>query len=103
MIWFVIWLLCAFFSSYIAGQKNRDKAGWFAMGFIFGPFALIAIAAVPVSVRPTPPVVIEQPPPLSTAAAKAARKRDRAIGLMFGAIGLLCLTIYWYFLRDIRP
>jgi thiol:disulfide interchange protein len=35
------------FCAYIAGQKNRDPGGWFAVGFFFSLLALIAIAAVP--------------------------------------------------------
>jgi len=40
-------LVLAFFCSYIAGQKNRDRGGWFVLGFLFGILALIAIAGVP--------------------------------------------------------
>jgi cytochrome bd-type quinol oxidase subunit 2 len=36
-------ILCAF----IASQKERDVIGWFVLGFLFGIFSIIGIAAVP--------------------------------------------------------
>ena len=47
IIWLVTWLISAGFTSYIAREKNRNSIYWFWLGFLFGIFALIAIAAVP--------------------------------------------------------
>jgi hypothetical protein len=35
------------FCSFIAGQKNRDAAGWFVLGLLFSLVALLALVAVP--------------------------------------------------------
>lgn len=50
-----VWLMCAGFAAYVAGQKGRSSAGWFALGLFFGVFALAAIAAVPVLAKPVEP------------------------------------------------
>jgi len=52
-----ICLIFAFLCSYIAGQKNRDRFGWFILGGFLTVFALIAIAAVPA----LDPRQVEQP------------------------------------------
>lgn len=39
---------CAFFSCFVASQKNRSLAGWFFAGLFFGFIALIAIAGSPI-------------------------------------------------------
>lgn len=44
---FLIWVLCAVFSAVIASAKDRSGFGWFVLGFLFGPFALIAVGFMP--------------------------------------------------------
>lgn len=39
--------VCAFFSAYVAGEKNRNAYTWFVLGFLFSFYALIAVAGVP--------------------------------------------------------
>lgn len=40
-------LVSGFFCSYIAGEKNRNKVGWFWLGFCFSILAVLALIAVP--------------------------------------------------------
>ncbi len=40
-------LASAGFSSFVASQKGRDAGAWFVLGFLFGIFALLAIAGLP--------------------------------------------------------
>ena len=47
MEWFLIWALCAIFSAAIASSKHRSSGGWFVLGFLFGPFALISVGLMP--------------------------------------------------------
>ena len=54
MIWFLVWIASMSFTVYAAGQKNRDRASWFVLSFLFGPLALLAIAAVPSLPLPPP-------------------------------------------------
>lgn len=42
-----IWFICAIFSAAIASSKERSGFGWFILGFLFGPFALIAVGLMP--------------------------------------------------------
>lgn len=44
---FLLWVVCAGFSAFVAKQKNRDSVGWFFLGLLFGPIALLALAAIP--------------------------------------------------------
>ena len=37
------WLLCGIGSALIAGSKNRGSCGWFILGILFGPIALLII------------------------------------------------------------
>jgi hypothetical protein len=39
--------ICAGFCAFIAQEKSRSVGGWFANGFFFSLFALIAVAGVP--------------------------------------------------------
>lgn len=45
----LVWLASAVLCGYVADQKGRNAAGWAAAGFLFGIFAVIAIAVVPKS------------------------------------------------------
>jgi len=40
-------LIFGFFCSYIAGEKNRSKGNWFALGFLFSILAVLALMAIP--------------------------------------------------------
>lgn len=42
----MIWLLFGFVAMIIASSKERDGCGWFLLGCLFGPFALV-VAALP--------------------------------------------------------
>ena len=46
------WFVCALFSAVVASSKGRSGAGWFVLGFLFGPLALLA--AVGVAARASP-------------------------------------------------
>jgi hypothetical protein len=43
---FIIWLLFGIVCMVIASAKNRNGCGWFILGCLFGPFALV-VAALP--------------------------------------------------------
>lgn len=47
----VLWIACAFFSGYVAGEKGRWGFVWFIWGVLFGPVALVAIAGLPPRVQ----------------------------------------------------
>ena len=42
IIWFLFGIACAV----IATNKGRSGGGWFILGFLFGPFALIAVLVI---------------------------------------------------------
>ncbi len=39
----VIWLLFGIVTAVAASNKNRDVVGWFILGCLFGPFALVLV------------------------------------------------------------
>ena len=39
------WIAVAFFTSHAANDKGHDGFNWFWMGLLFGPLALLAVAA----------------------------------------------------------
>lgn len=39
------WIACGFIASAIADRKNMGTGLWFVLGLIFGPFAVLMIAA----------------------------------------------------------
>lgn len=43
MVVLLIWVTCAVFSAFVASSKGRSIVGWFVLGFLFGPLALIAV------------------------------------------------------------
>lgn len=51
----MLWIGFGVLSSMIARNKGRDPAGWFAIGFLFGPFGLIAAFIVEPSTEPGNP------------------------------------------------
>lgn len=46
-------IVFGFFSSYIAGEKNRGKVGWFFLGFFFSLLALLTLIAIPKGDQPS--------------------------------------------------
>jgi len=48
------WIACAAFSWILAGEKGYSKFGWFLLGVLFGPLALIATAGLPIKVMHRP-------------------------------------------------
>lgn len=42
LFWALIWIATGVLSAMVASNKNRDTVGWFFIGFIFGPFGLLA-------------------------------------------------------------
>lgn len=46
MEYLIIWLLFGFAAMIVASGKERDGCGWFLLGCLFGPFALV-VAALP--------------------------------------------------------
>lgn len=43
----VFWLICGAFTAVVASSKGRAGAGWFVLGFLFGPIALLAVGFMP--------------------------------------------------------
>jgi hypothetical protein len=46
MEYVILWLLSGLVAMIIARSKERDGGGWFALGCLFGPFALV-VAVLP--------------------------------------------------------
>jgi len=84
------------FSGFIAKEKNRDKAGWFFLGFFFSFIALLALIAVPKLDKPkehVQPMVSAIPPspPVSTA--------TKQMRFLYIFIGIVFLFVVAYLLR----
>jgi hypothetical protein len=47
MIYFIVWLVCGFICSVIAGNKGRSSGWFFLMGFILGPLGIILALVLP--------------------------------------------------------
>lgn len=47
MEWAIVWIACGFFAAAIASGKGRSFGGWFILGFLFGPIALLASGFMP--------------------------------------------------------
>ncbi len=43
----IIWVLLAVACGYVAEQKGRSYIAWFALGLLFGVFALLVLAITP--------------------------------------------------------
>jgi len=43
----LFWIVLAFASAYTGSQKNRSAVAWFLAGLLFGPIALVMLAAIP--------------------------------------------------------
>jgi hypothetical protein len=48
MEFFVLWLLCGIVAAAVAASKGRNGVGWFFLGLLIGPFALV-VAVLPSS------------------------------------------------------
>ncbi len=44
---FIVWLVCGFICSVIAGSKGRSAGGFFLMGLLLGPLGVIVAAVLP--------------------------------------------------------
>jgi hypothetical protein len=44
---FVLAVLFALATGYVARNRSRNTAGWAALGFLFGPVPLIVVALLP--------------------------------------------------------
>src|SRR4051812_29538669 len=42
--WVVLGFICGLICSGIADHKSRSATGWFFLGFLFGPLAILAVA-----------------------------------------------------------
>jgi hypothetical protein len=51
----MIWLLFGFVAMIIAGSKERNGCGWFLLGCLFGPFALVVLALPSLKKDPNEP------------------------------------------------
>lgn len=83
MGYFIIGVLCAIFTAIIAEGRGRSYGLWFLLGLIFGPLALLIVAAVPKdrTASPSPPIVEPQGPISSLAndLTQLANLRDQGI------------------------
>jgi len=39
-------IICAAITAMIAKRKGRSTVGWFVLGFLFPPFAILVVAAI---------------------------------------------------------
>tara|TARA_Y100001933_G_scaffold253107_1_gene292953 strand:+ start:542 stop:772 length:231 start_codon:yes stop_codon:yes gene_type:complete len=47
LAWLVLQLLCCYWAGEAAKLKGYKDLGWLILGFLFGPFALLALCAMP--------------------------------------------------------
>ncbi|WP_156826944.1 zinc ribbon domain-containing protein [Geopsychrobacter electrodiphilus] len=47
MIYIVVWVICGFICSVIAGSKGRSSGAFFFLGILFGPIGIIIAAVIP--------------------------------------------------------
>lgn len=40
----ILWILCGVAAAFVASAKGRSGFGWFLLGLLFGPIALLAAA-----------------------------------------------------------
>jgi hypothetical protein len=45
-VFVIIWVFCGVISAIIASNKRRTVFGWFCMGILFGPLAVITVAVL---------------------------------------------------------
>jgi hypothetical protein len=46
-VFLLVWLLCGVIAAVVANTKGRSGCGWFALGFLLGPFGFILALVVP--------------------------------------------------------
>jgi hypothetical protein len=85
------------FCSFIAGQKNREAAGWFVLGFLFSLVALLALVAVPTVDKAsqqehTPIMYVPRSPPVP--------EKTKTIRMLIIVIGITLLILAAYLLRS---
>jgi len=51
MEFIILWTICAVVCALIANAKRRSPWAWLALGFLFGLFAVVAVAVMP-SIEP---------------------------------------------------
>lgn len=44
---FLFWVVCGIAAAVVAASKNRSGFGWFALGVLLGPFALLMVGFMP--------------------------------------------------------
>jgi hypothetical protein len=44
---FILWIVCGIAAAAVASSKNRSGAGWFFLGMLLGPFALLMVGFMP--------------------------------------------------------
>lgn len=42
----IVWLICGFVAGVVAEYNGRNGCGWFLLGFLLGPFALLLAVAM---------------------------------------------------------
>ena len=47
LAWLALHVLCGIWAEEAAKAKGLGEAGWIVMGFLFGPFTLLALCAMP--------------------------------------------------------
>ena len=47
LAWLLLQVLCCFWAGEAAKQKGLHDIGWMLLGLLFGPFALLALCAMP--------------------------------------------------------
>ena len=57
MEYILVWIACGFFAATVASSKGRGFGGWFFLGLLFGPIALLAVGFMPKedTVQTSPP------------------------------------------------
>lgn len=43
MLWILLWIAFGIVTALAAGSRARNPLAWFALGVLFGPFALVAV------------------------------------------------------------
>lgn len=84
MIWFLYFIfgiVVGGFCAWLANEKNRSFPAWFALGFLFGPLALLTLIGAPPLVKAASQV--GQSPTLTTPAATGVERAGEKIALEF--------------------
>ncbi len=60
----ILWLLFGIVCAMISTSKGRSGCGWFLLGVLIGPFAIV-VAVLPSKIPPQPIQVVTTDPPAS--------------------------------------